>query len=139
MKKADALATWRNLPEGQNPLAHMTPIAYKSTGSSYGACGVRIDGNPAFVEAVLSCLKALIAGENSYTRLELSRQPVNRTFKPGLSKAEGNAEVCYVRLHERGREAQHVNAFLGVIGMGQEATREADATFARALGLDTDR
>jgi len=90
---------------GQDPLRHMTAIPYKSKGSRYGACGVRIDGNPQFIDAVLSCLKSLIAGENHLTRLELSR---NRVDGSGLGKdlpnADDGAECCYIRLHVRGDE-----------------------------------
>ena len=112
MRKAEALAHWRNLQEGQDPLPVMRAIPYRAEGSSYGACGVRIDGNPAFVDAVLSCLKGLLAGENTVTRLELSRQPVDGNgFGKTFGKADADAEVCYIRLHERGREARMVAAF----------------------------
>jgi len=107
MKKAETLHHWKGLTPS-NPLPHMTPIPYKARGSRYGACGIRIDGNPAFVDAVLSCLKSLIDGENCLTRLELARSVVDGS---GIGKrldnadhSNGAAEVCYVRLHQRGRE-----------------------------------
>ena len=104
-KKAEALAAWATLEEGQNPLAVMQAIPYKSKGSSYGACGVRIDGSPEFIDAVLSCLKALLDGENAITRLELSRQEVDGShFGKAFEKAGPGAQVCYVRLHQRGHE-----------------------------------
>ncbi len=86
-------------------LCHMNPIPYKASGSTYGACGIRIDGTPAFVESVLSHLKELIDGENHVTRLALNRTKVDGS---GIGKelpncAEG-AEVCYIRLHVRGSE-----------------------------------
>lgn len=116
MKKAEALAHWQTLPANQDPLPHMNPIPYKSSGSRYGACGVRIDGNPAFVDAVLSCLKSLIDGENHVTRLELARNPVKPTEINGetrtFANAEEAAEVCYIRLHERGREGIMASAWL---------------------------
>lgn len=105
MKKSDALKNWQSLQPGQNPLKYMRPISPKTRGSRYGCCGIRIDGNPRFVEAVLSCLKDLLAGENHVTRLELARNPVvcREGYKAGQN-ADDNAEVCYIRLHERGQE-----------------------------------
>ena len=102
MKKADALKRWKDLPDS-DPLGKMTPIPYKARGSRYGACGIRIDGNPAFIDAVLSKLKTLLDGENHYTRLELARNVVDGS---GIGKALPNAdtstdgapECCYVRL-----------------------------------------
>lgn len=108
-KKSESLRQWRSLPAGQNPLKYMQPIPYKARGSRYGACGVRIDGNPQFIDAVLSCLKDLLQGENHFTRLELARNQVDGN---GLGKcfenADRGAECCYIRLHVRGHEAQHV-------------------------------
>ena len=50
MKKSEALAHWKALEENQPILPHFSPIPYKASGSNYGACGIRIDGNPAFVD-----------------------------------------------------------------------------------------
>ena len=100
--KHDALEHWRGLEPHQNPLPLMRPIAYQTRGSRYGACGVRIDGSPAFVDAVLSNLKPLLMGENMNTRLELSRAKVKTGFKE-LPNAQDDAECCYVRLHVSGR------------------------------------
>lgn len=44
--KGTMLALWAAMPRRINPLQFMRPIPYKATGSSYGACGIRIDGNP---------------------------------------------------------------------------------------------
>ena len=47
MKKSEALEQWKSLPETPPPgavLAEMVPIPYRATGSSYGACGIQIDG-----------------------------------------------------------------------------------------------
>ena len=108
--KAQALAEWRTMTPGSDPLPHMNPVPYKARGSRYGACGIRIDGNPAFIDAVLSNLKTLIDGENHVTRLELARRPVERVEINGEIKtfenADVNAEVCYIRLHMRGGEGQ---------------------------------
>lgn len=130
-----ALSEWRNLPPGQNPLPLMRPIPYKSAGSKYGCDGIRIDGSPAFVDSVLSLLKSLIDGENGITRLELSRrQVVPVTIKgdhKGFVNAVPDAEVCYIRLHERGREAQMCNAIFG-----SAETQGATRRYAKAHGID---
>ena len=112
MKKADTLKHWRTLEPGQNPLAVMCPIQPKTVGSRYGCDGIRIDGSPAFIDAVLSCLKDLLPGENNVTRLELARNHVTKKpgYKSGMN-AEADAEVCYIRLHARTIEGQHVSAF----------------------------
>ena len=111
MLKSTALAHWKSLPANQDPLPHMTPIAYKADGSKYGACGVRIDGSPDFIDAVLSCLKSLIDGENHITRLELARRSVEPVTINGKTKrfAQGG-EVCYVRLHMRGGQGAMASA-----------------------------
>ena len=111
MKKAETLQAWKNIPANLPILPHFQPIPYKASGSTYGACGIRIDGSPAFVDAVLSRLKDLIDGENQVTRLTLAR---NRVDGSGLGKELGNAvkdsECCYIRLHVRGNQAQAMAA-----------------------------
>lgn len=111
--KATVLADWKTSPAQQPILKHMTPIAYKVRGSRYGACGIRIDGNPEFIDAVLSHLKELINGENHVTRLELARHQVDGTaFDKSYKNAETDAEVCYIRLHMRGREGAIASSIL---------------------------
>lgn len=112
MMKSDTLAHWKKLPENQPVLKHFHPIPYKAKGSSYGACGIRIDGTPEFIDAVLSRLKDVIAGENHVTRLELARTQVDGAkLGKDFSKAAPNAEVCYVRLHMRGSQGAMASAF----------------------------
>ena len=115
MTKQDAIKAWAALQAGQDPLPYMRPIAYKTTGSRYGTCGVRIDGSPAFVDAVLSNLKSLIDGENHITRLELARTKIEPVEINGERKTFENsvngAEVCYIRLHERGGQGSAASAF----------------------------
>jgi len=106
----------------------MEPIPYKESGSKYGTCGIRIDGNSAFVDAVLSNLKTLLDGENHVTRLELSRRPVDSGFK-ALPNAGPGAEVCYVRLHVRGREGAMASGFF------DKHLDGATERFAKAAGL----
>ena len=105
MTKKEAMMHWRALPENMDPMKHMVAIPYKTAGSRYGACGVRIDGNPEFIDAVLSCLKSMLSGESADTRLELARREVQSDFK-ATPNADRGAEVCYIRLHERGHESK---------------------------------
>ena len=113
MTKAEAMEAWANLEPDQPILKKMKAIPYKSTGSTYGTCGIRIDGTPEFVDAVLSHLKELLGGEDVETRLGLSRTKVE-------CKLEGHsfhnkcdeAEVCYIRLHERGGEGAMCQAII---------------------------
>lgn len=105
MKKEETLIAWKQLDDNKPILSHMTPIAYKAKGSRYGACGIRIDGNPEFIDAVLSHLKELIDGENHITRLELARNIVDGSaLGKNLDNADVKAECCYIRLHMRGKE-----------------------------------
>ena len=126
--KAEALQNWRDLAPGQDPLEHMRPIPYKSTGSRYGACGIRIDGDPAFIDAVLSNLKPLLDGENQVTRLELARAEVKPTEINGQRRtfdlALGGAQVCYIRLHMRGSQGAMMQGFM-------RANANATATFEK--------
>ena len=112
MRKQDTLKHWRSLEPGGDPLAVMRPIPCKTVGSRYGCDGIRIDGSPAFIDAVLSCLKSIIPGENNVTRLELARNTVTRKpgYKAGMNAGQG-AEVCYVRLHRRTAEGSAASAF----------------------------
>lgn len=109
--KAETLEKWIALPENVNPLQHMEPIRKGTKGSRYGACGIRIDGTPEFIDAVLGKLKDIIDGENQVTRLELARNEVKSVEVNGTRKEFDNADIgnecCYIRLHERGSEAQH--------------------------------
>lgn len=109
MEKKDALRRWQNLEADQPILPHFTPIAADARGSTFGACGIRISGNPEFVDAVLSRLKDLLAAEAGSTRLNLSRQPVKPvSIKKGKSvvdkkwqNADTDAETCYIQIRER--------------------------------------
>lgn len=111
LKKADALARWKTLPTD----AKLKPraISNKHKGSTYGHDGVRIEGSPEFIDAVLGRLKDLIACENARTRIGLNYTPV--TARPGKDHSGGEA-VCYVKVYERGDEAKHVNAMFGLAG-----------------------
>lgn len=111
MKKQDTLRQWEELPENLPIMPHFRAIPYKATGSKYGACGIRIDGSPEFVDAVLSRLKDLIDGENHLTRLGLARNKVDGgSLGKSFSNQETGAECCYIRLHERGNEGKIASA-----------------------------
>lgn len=112
MKKQETMQHWQNMADNQPILKHFRPIPYKATGSTYGACGIRIDGTPQFVDAVLSHLKELIDGENHVTRLQLSRNVVDGSgIGKELPNAERGAEVCYIRLHVRGNQGAMASSF----------------------------
>lgn len=109
MEKKEALRRWQNLQPDQPILPHFTPIAADARGSTFGACGIRISGNPEFIDAVLSRIKDLLAAEAGSTRLNLSRQPVKAvSIKSGDSvvdkkwnNADTDAETCYIQIRER--------------------------------------
>lgn len=109
MEKKEALLRWKNLAADQQILPHFTPIPAEAKGSTFGACGIRISGNPDFVDAVLSRLKDLLAAEAGNTRLVLSRQPVksvtikdgDKTIDKKWNNADENAETCYIQIRER--------------------------------------
>jgi len=115
MKKQETLEQWHHLTENKPILKHMTPIGYKASGSTYGACGIRIDGNPSFIDSVLSHLKELINGENHITRLTLARNKVTPKLTingqtKSFSNTDIDAEVCYIRLHMRGSQGAMASA-----------------------------
>ena len=129
MKKAESLTHWKALPERIDPLPKMEPIPYKAEGSRYGACGIRIDGTQEFVDAVLSNLKTLLAGENCFTRLELARSEVKPALGRNFHNACIKAQVCYVRLHRRGDEGVHAAAY-------DRSLREPTARYCEAVGIN---
>ena len=115
MEKKEALRRWQNLTPDQEILPHFTPIAADARGSTFGACGIRISGNPEFIDAVLSRLKDLLAAEAGSTRLTLSRQPVkpvqinsgDSVVDKKWNNADTDAETCYIQVRERtGRTRQ---------------------------------
>lgn len=109
MEKKEALIRWQSLEPDQAILPHFTPIAADARGSTFGACGIRISGNPEFIDAVLSRLKDLLAAEAGATRLNLSRQPVkpvsitsgDSVVDKKWKNADTDAETCYIQIRER--------------------------------------
>lgn len=60
---------------------------------------------------MLSHLKELLDGENIVTRLELARNKVDGSkLGKHFENADDEAEVCYIRLHQRGGEAVAMGA-----------------------------
>ena len=105
MEKSEAIRRWQNLTPDQEILPHFTPIPADAKGSTFGACGIRISGNPEFIDSVLSRLKDLLAAEAGSTRLTLSRQPVKTVAIGDVEKkwnnADTDAETCYIQIRER--------------------------------------
>lgn len=119
MDKQEALARWIKIEPDQPVMPHFTPIAADAHGSTFGACGIRISGNPAFIDAVLSRLKDLLEAESGTTRLVLSRQPVKpvsiqkgdgKAVDKQWANAADDAEVCYVQIRERSGHTRHRKA-----------------------------
>ena len=109
MEKKEALTRWINLEDNQEILPYFTPLAADAKGSTFGACGIRISGNPKFIDAVLSRLKDLLSFEAGSTRLSLSRQPVktvaitqgDSVVEKQWKNADTDAETCYIQVRER--------------------------------------
>jgi hypothetical protein len=129
VKKAELLEHWRNLAAGQAILPHFTPLN-KPEGSTYGACGIRVDGSPAFVDAVLSRIKDILDGENQVTRLAASYQPAVKPDFKVTPNAAPDAVVCYVRLHLRSLEGAIASSFF------DRHLKGATERYAVAAGLE---
>lgn len=109
LSKKQALEHWRALEDA--PLAP-EPVPYKHSGSTFERDGVRITGSREFIDAVLSRLRPLLAFENGTTRLELAyQQATDRDTGYPL-----DSWSCYVKVHERGAQAQAANAFASALG-----------------------
>lgn len=101
MKKAEAILRWVQGAPNQDILPHFTALPANSAGSTFGACQIRISGNPLFIDAVLSRLKDLLDADNGSTRLDFGRSPVKPVFDKEWKNADTDAEVCYIKLKER--------------------------------------
>lgn len=132
--KESELRKWQAMNERKNPLPYMEAIPYKATGSRYGSCGIRIDGNPSFIDAVLSNLRDLLAGEGIETRLELARHVVDgRGIGKSLPNVVKGAEVCYIRLHQRGHEGRILQGIMAGAKARRQAREELNETFIEKL------
>ena len=102
---------WRGLADQPSPAQTMRRIAYKHEGSTYDQDGIRLTGTRRFIDSVLALLQPLLARENGQERLPLvySESTDRETGQPT------GTWNCYVQVHERGPEAQHLNALFGTI------------------------
>ena len=112
MKKAELLTHWQALAPNQDMVKPMVPLEAGHRGKTYGMDGIRIDGSPEFIDAVLSHLKPLLEFENTQTRLQVSHADCSKA-EAGFNKGNGGF-VCYIRAAMRGREAQIMNAAFGL-------------------------
>ncbi len=104
MLKEDILRRWESLPRNL-PLI-MEAVPYKHRGTTYAEAGIRLTGSVEFIDSVLSRLKDLLEYENDDTRLQL-------VYKESQDKETGaplGSWNCYIQVHERGQEAQMMNA-----------------------------
>ena len=114
IRKDDLLNRWASMKTQKNPASVMRAIENKHEGSTYGNDGIRIDGSQEFIFAVLSRLTPLMDLENGTTRLQLSMSPVRERVN-GEFGGETGEWCCYIRCHERGPQAQVVNAFMSAV------------------------
>jgi hypothetical protein len=121
MKKQEAIDAWKATADNM-PL-HPCMIAYKHEGTTIDEDGVRICGRKEFILSVLSHLKPLLAYENGQTRLGIAFSQIQDKETKQLIP---NSYRCSVQVHERGPEAQHVNAFIEAAHRRQEARRELE-------------
>jgi len=109
MKKAQFLKHWQGLSQATADQINPGMVAYKHRGTTYDEDGIRLTGTRKFIDSVLATLKPLLRYENGSTRLQVVyKQSTDR--KTGSLMDSWN---CYIQVHERGREAQMVNALTG--------------------------
>ena len=106
LRKAAFLAYWEAMKNRR--AIRPTPVPYKHRGSTYARDGIRITGSRMFVDQVISNLTGLLRYENDMTRLQVVyKQTVDRETGQPI-----DAWNCYIQVHERGGEAQMINAFM---------------------------
>jgi len=106
VRKDQMLNHWHGLKPNQ-PIS-ISPIPYKHRGSTYAEDGIRITGSQPFIDSVLSRLTDLLDYEDDSTRLQV-------VYKQSVDKDTGiplDSYNCYIQVHERGREAQIMNAIV---------------------------
>lgn len=119
LKKSAFLTYWRKLKPNQK--IKPAPVPYKHAGSTYGEDGIRITGSREFVDSVLSRLQDLLEYESDTTRLSVTyAEQTGRTRdkdgKPIFSKDGTGQWSCYIKVAERGIEAQVMNLRYGRLG-----------------------
>ena len=115
MKKNQILEYWKGI--GDNQPLRPCSVPYQHEGSTYAEDGIRITGRLEWIEAVLSRMKDLLQYENSDTRLQLVLQQ-SKDRETGRPLDGYN---CYVQVHERGGQAQMMNAYVDAIREGRKA------------------
>jgi len=108
MKKKEMLTHWAGLTDNTADNIAMNAVPYKHEGSTYDQDGIRLTGTRTFIDAVLAVLKPLLRYENGTSRLQV-------VYKQSTDRNTGvmmDTYNCYIQVHERGEQAQMVNAFL---------------------------
>ena len=109
LRKEAFLAYWGAMKKKRG--IRPRPVPYKHKGSTYAQDGIRITGSRMFVDQVISNLTSLLSFENDMTRLQVVyKQTVDRETEQPI-----DAWNCYIQVHERGGEAQMVNAFMSAM------------------------
>lgn len=102
-RRVQNLDYWRGLESNQNPLPHMDVIPYGTKGSTFGCCGIRIEGHQEFIDSVMSNLQGLLDGETEATKLDVAIMDVKpREGMNAGQNAYPDAKVVYIRLKARG-------------------------------------
>ena len=115
LRKEQFLAYWAEMKRRR--AIKPRPVPYKFRGSTYAEDGIRITGSRKFVDQVLSRLTDMLRFENDMTRLQV-------VYKQTTDKESGrpiDSWNCYIQVHERGGEAQMVNAFASSIAGRENA------------------
>ena len=73
-KKADVIQFWKNLRP--NLPLQMTAVSENHKGTRFSADGIRITGNPQFINSVLSRLKDIIQYEGENFRLDVEYREI---------------------------------------------------------------
>lgn len=99
ISKDQIIKNWQSI-NPETPIA-LTPISKDHKGSTYGEDGIRITGNPQFINSVLGKIKPLLNYETPTTKLVLSyreTQSPSQVERGNLKKSY----VFYVQVKERG-------------------------------------
>jgi hypothetical protein len=106
MYKDEFINHWTSIKPNQE--IKISPVAYKHEGSTYAEDGIRITGSTQFIDSILSRIKDLLDYEADGTRLQVVyKESQDRETKESLDSWN-----CYIQVHERGPEAQYMNAFI---------------------------
>lgn len=76
-KKSDVLNFWRNLKPNM-PIS-MSPVSELHKGTRFRQDGIRITGNPNFINSVLSRIQDIMSFENNGIRLDVEYRQIEST------------------------------------------------------------